>query len=77
MVFGSIWGIVSWGAYFLWDAKILWSLAAWVYYATFLHLRYWPAPSPGWRLGLAAVGFALVLGTYVGTSFMTGSIHAF
>lgn len=77
MVFGSIWGVVSWGAYFLWDAKILWSLAAWVYYATFLHLRYWPSPSPGWRLGLSFVGFALVLGTYVGTSFMTGSIHAF
>lgn len=77
MIFGSIWGIVSWGAYFLWDAKILWSLASWVYFATFAHLRYWPAPPARWRVALGALGFVLVLGTYVGTSFMTGSIHAF
>lgn len=77
MVFGSIWGVVSWGAYFLWDAKILWSLAAWVYFATFAHVRYWPLPGGKARVALGAIGFFLVLGTYVGTSFMKGSIHAF
>lgn len=77
MVFGSIWGVVSWGAYFLWDAKILWSLASWVYFATFAHVRWWPLPAGRGRVALGLLGAAMVLGTYVGTSFMTGSIHAF
>lgn len=77
MVFGAIWGLVSWGVYFLWDAKIVWSLAAWLYFATFLHLRYWPSREKTPRVVLGAVGFVVVAVTYVGTSFMTGSIHAF
>lgn len=76
MIFGSIWGVVSWGAYFLWDAKILWSLASWVYFASFLHLRYLGVGARV-RVLAALVGLLLVMGTYVGTSFMTGSIHAF
>lgn len=77
MIFGAVWGVVSWGAYFLWDAKVLWSLASWVYFATFAHVRYWPLPAGWGRVALGAIGVAIVLGTYVGTSFMTGSIHAF
>lgn len=77
MIFGAVWGVVSWGAYFLWDAKILWSLAAWVYFATFAHLRYWPVPAGGGRVAIGLIGLVVVLVTFVGTSFMTGSIHAF
>lgn len=77
MIFGAIWGIVSWGVYFLWDAKIVWSLAAWLYFATLLHLRFWPVKSSGPRIALGATGIAVVAVTYVGTSFMSGSIHAF
>lgn len=77
MIFGAVWGVVSWGAYFLWDAKILWSLASWVYFATFAHVKYWPLPPGNGRVALGAVGLVIVLITYVGTSFMTGSIHAF
>lgn len=77
MVFGGIWGVVSWGAWFLWDAKIVWSLAAWLYFATLLHLKYWPLRSAGLRAALGLLGLGVVLVTYVGTSFMTGSIHSF
>ncbi len=77
MIFGAVWGVVSWGAYFLWDAKILWSLASLVYFATFAHVRYWPLPAGPGRVALGGIGVAIVLGTYVGTSFMTGSIHGF
>lgn len=77
MIFGSVWGVVSWGVYFLWDAKVLWSLATWVFFTSLAHLRYWPRL--GWRVrpALALVGAVMVLVTYVGTSFMTGSIHSF
>lgn len=77
MVMGGIWGLLSWGAYFLWDAKIVWSLAAWLYFATLLHLKYWPLRSPVLRAWLGLLGLVVVLVTYVGTSFMAGSIHAF
>jgi ABC-type transport system involved in cytochrome c biogenesis permease subunit len=77
MIFGAIWGLVSWGVYFLWDAKIVWSLAAWLYFATFLHLRLWPVRRKLPRILLGAIGFAVVAITYVGTSFMSGSIHSF
>ena len=77
LVFGSIWGIVSWGAYFLWDAKIVWSLAAWLFFATLLHLKYWPLRSAVIRAGLGLLGLVVVLIAYVGTSFMSGSIHSF
>ncbi len=77
MIFGAVWGLVSWGVYFLWDAKIVWSLAAWLYFATFLHLRFWPVRGATLRIVLGGVGFAVVAITYVGTSFMKGSIHAF
>ncbi len=77
MIFGSVWGVVSWGAWFLWDAKVIWSLLSWFWFATFAHLRYWPiAPGPV-RIAFGLVGLVVVGITYVGTSFMTGSIHSF
>jgi ABC-type transport system involved in cytochrome c biogenesis permease subunit len=77
MIFGAIWGLVSWGVYFLWDAKIVWSLAAWLYFATFLHMRFWPVRGKTARIVLGAIGYVVVAITYVGTSFMSGSIHSF
>ena len=80
MVFGGLWGVVAWGAYFMWDPKIVWSAILWFHYATFLHVRLTPSmQGRAWlRPALAALGFAFVLVAYVGTSFLFGrSSHAF
>jgi hypothetical protein len=80
MITGGMWGVVAWGAFFLWDPKIIWSAILWFHYATFLHLRLSPSMQsrPWARPALAALGFALVLVAYVGTSFLFGrSSHAF
>jgi ABC-type transport system involved in cytochrome c biogenesis permease subunit len=80
MIFGGIWGVVAWGAYFMWDPKVIWSVILWFHYATFVHLRLTPsmAPRPWARPALALVGFAFVFVAYVGTSFFFGrSSHAF
>jgi len=80
MVFGGMWGVVAWGASFMWDPKIVWSAILWFHYATFLHVRLTPSLQgrPGLRPALAAVGLALVLVAYLGTSFLFGrSSHAF
>jgi ABC-type transport system involved in cytochrome c biogenesis permease subunit len=75
MIFGGVWGLISWGAWFLWDPKIVWSVLAWLYYAALVHLPYGPFKSRRLRVGLGLAGLLLVLFTYVGTSFMPG-IHA-
>lgn len=75
MIFGAVWGLISWGAWFLWDPKIVWSLLAWIYFAAVVHLPYGPFKQPRLRVFLGLAGLVLVLFTYVGTSFMPG-IHA-
>ncbi len=80
MICGGVWGVVAWGAYFLWDPKVIWSVILWFHYAAFVHARMTPALafSPWVRPVLACVGFIWVFVAYVGTSFFFGmSSHAF
>jgi ABC-type transport system involved in cytochrome c biogenesis permease subunit len=80
MVTGGIWGVVAWGAYFLWDPKVIWSVILWFHYAAFVHVKLTPSlqARPWARPALAVLGFLLVLVAYVGTSFFFGrSSHAF
>jgi len=80
MICGGVWGVVAWGAWFLWDPKVVWSVILWFHASTFVHLRLTPSLSsrPWVRPALALAGFGLVLVAYVGTSFLFGrSSHAF
>ena len=79
MVFGGIWGYVAWGALFLWDPKLVWSVILWLFYSGFVHLRYWPVGArPRVRGGLALFGLLLILTAYIGTSFLFGhGSHSF
>lgn len=76
MIFGGLWGYVAWGAYFLWDAKVVWSVIIWFFYATCLHLDYWHE-AKRYKPPMAILGFFILLMTYVGTSFLIGSSHSF
>jgi len=80
MVFGGIWGVVAWGAFFLWDPKVIWSVVLWFHFASFIHVRLTPSlMAREWvRPALASVGLVWVFVAYVGTSFFFGaSSHAF
>ncbi|HEX9242438.1 MAG TPA: cytochrome c biogenesis protein CcsA [Anaeromyxobacter sp.] len=80
MVTGGIWGVVAWGAYFMWDPKVLWSVLLWFHYAAFVHVKLTPSllDRPWARPALSLAGFFFVLVAYVGTSFFfRGSSHAF
>jgi ABC-type uncharacterized transport system permease subunit len=80
MICGGIWGVVAWGAYFMWDPKIIWSVILWFHYAAFLHVRLTPSLRGRlWvRPTLAVIGYVWILVAYVGTSFFFGeSSHAF
>ncbi len=76
MIFGGLWGYVAWGSYFLWDAKVVWSVIIWFFYATCLHIDYWPEAKK-LKPPLAIVGFFILMMTYIGTSFVIGSSHSF
>lgn len=40
LLLGSWWGKLSWGNYWAWDPKELWSLISWLIYLGYLHFRY-------------------------------------
>lgn len=80
MICGGVWGVVAWGAWFLWDAKVVWSVILWFHSATFVHVRMTPSllDRPWLRPALALAGFGLLFVAYVGTSFFFGrGSHAF
>ncbi|NTU59850.1 MAG: c-type cytochrome biogenesis protein CcsB [Deltaproteobacteria bacterium] len=70
IITGAIWAQQAWGTYWSWDPKETWSLITWLLYAALLHGRL----TVGWRGSRAAVwaliGFASVLFTFLGVSFV-------
>ena len=40
LLLGSWWAKVAWGDYWNWDPKELWSLATWLVYAGYIHVRF-------------------------------------
>ncbi|MHC4401236.1 MAG: cytochrome c biogenesis protein [Planctomycetota bacterium] len=65
IITGSMWGSSSWGRYWGWDPKEVWSLVAFLGYLAILHGRLDRAKTPPWLYGVAAflcvVLFALVV----------------
>lgn len=76
MLFGGIWGYLAWGAYFMWDPKLVWSAILWLYYGNLLHIDSLPA-FRRWKIPLYIIGIAMILITFIGTGFFTRSIHKF
>lgn len=77
IVTGAVWAESAWGRYWSWDPKETWSLITWLIYAGLIHARF----ARGWqgrRIALlAVVGFAAVLFTYFGVSFLLPGLHAY
>ena len=65
IVTGSMWAASSWGRYWGWDPKEVWSLVAFLGYLAILHVRVDREKVPGWAYAVAVllgIGvFALVL----------------
>lgn len=77
IITGAVWAESAWGRYWSWDPKETWSLITWLVYAGLIHARF----ARGWqgqRIALlAVVGFAAVLFTYFGVSFLLPGLHAY
>lgn len=79
-VSGAIWAVQSWGRYWAWDQKEVWSLATWLVYIGYLHAR----RSPNWRgegtACLCVIGFGVLMITLLGVNFLPvfgHSIHSY
>lgn len=78
IITGSMWGSASWGRYWGWDPKEVWSLVALLGYLAILHARL-----AGWlrAFGTAlcsTLAFWLILMTYVGVNFVLGTgLHSY
>jgi cytochrome c-type biogenesis protein CcsB len=77
IVTGSIWARQAWGTYWQWDPKETWSLITWLLYLVQLHQRF----TVGWRgkraAVMAIVGFAAVVFTLWGVTYLLGGIHSY
>ncbi|GMU24211.1 MAG: hypothetical protein AMXMBFR13_42870 [Phycisphaerae bacterium] len=60
IITGSMWAAFSWGRYWGWDPKEVWSLVAFLGYVTILHVRIDHERVPRWAYG-AAIGLALLM----------------
>jgi cytochrome c-type biogenesis protein CcsB len=75
---GSMWAASSWGRYWGWDPKEVWSLVAFLAYMAILHAR---AERLIGSFGVAAwsiVAFQAILMTYLGVNFVLASgLHSY
>jgi ABC-type transport system involved in cytochrome c biogenesis permease subunit len=75
---GSMWAASSWGRYWGWDPKEVWSLVAFLAYMSILH-----AKVDRWigQFGVAAISvaaFQTILMTYLGVNFvLTTGMHSY
>jgi cytochrome c-type biogenesis protein CcsB len=75
---GSMWAAESWGRYWGWDPKEVWSLVAFLAYVAILHAR---AERLIGAFGMAAwsiLAFQTILMTYLGVNFVLASgLHSY
>ena len=75
---GSIWAASSWGRYWGWDPKEVWSLVAFLAYIAILHARWEKLLSPFGVAALSIVAFQTILMTYLGVNFVLATgMHSY
>ncbi|HXH27468.1 MAG TPA: cytochrome c biogenesis protein CcsA, partial [Candidatus Polarisedimenticolia bacterium] len=75
---GSIWAASSWGRYWGWDPKEVWSLIAFFAYLAILHGRFDRMIGPFGVAALSIVAFWAILMTYIGVNFVLSSgLHSY
>jgi cytochrome c-type biogenesis protein CcsB len=75
---GSIWAASSWGRYWGWDPKEVWSLVAFLAYMAILHARSDAQIDPFGVAVSSIVAFWTILMTYLGVNFVLASgLHSY
>ena len=75
---GSMWAAESWGRYWGWDPKEVWSLVAFLAYMAILHARADHLIGPFGVAAWSIVAFQTILMTYLGVNFVLASgLHSY
>ncbi len=75
---GSMWAASSWGRYWGWDPKEVWSLVAFLAYVAILHARWNAMLGPFGVAAWSIVAFQTILMTYLGVNFVLASgMHSY
>jgi ABC-type transport system involved in cytochrome c biogenesis permease subunit len=75
---GSIWAASSWGRYWGWDPKEVWSLVAFLAYMAILHGRFDRFLGPFGVAVASIAAFWTILMTYIGVNFVLASgLHSY
>lgn len=77
LIAGAIWANESWGRYWGFDVKEVWTFVIWVLYAGYIHAR----ATRGWRgtksAWLSLIGFAAVLFNFTIVNLLFKGLHAY
>ena len=77
LIAGSIWAEASWGRYWGWDTKEVWTFVVWVLYAGYIHAR----ATRGWRgtpsAWLNIVGFTAVIFNFTIVNQFFPGLHSY
>jgi ABC-type transport system involved in cytochrome c biogenesis permease subunit len=75
---GSIWAASSWGRYWGWDPKEVWSLVAFLAYMAILHGRFDRFIGEFGVAAISIIAFQTILMTYLGVNFvLTTGLHSY
>lgn len=78
IITGSIWASGSWGRYWGWDPKEVWSLVAFLAYMAILHGRVERIVGSFGVAAISIVAFQTILMTYLGVNFvLTTGMHSY
>jgi cytochrome c-type biogenesis protein CcsB len=78
IITGSIWASSSWGRYWGWDPKEVWSLVAFLAYIAILHGRVDRFIGPFGVAAISIIAFQTILMTYLGVNFaLTTGMHSY
>jgi cytochrome c biogenesis factor len=75
---GSVWAASSWGRYWGWDPKEVWSLVAFLAYMAILHLKVDKVIGTFGVAIISIAAFQTILMTYLGVNFVLNSgMHSY
>lgn len=80
LVLGAVWGQRAWGDWWNWDPKEMWSLAGWLIFVLYLHIRAMsPRPRPRLEAVMVLLGVAVVVITllWVNLSNTFSGLHSY
>lgn len=74
---GAVWAEQVWGAWWSWDPKETSALVTWLIYTLYLHLRVTGEYAGKKSVIVAAAGFAVVLFTLFGATWLLRGLHSY